>query len=397
MDPIYAAYLADPACADSVVQRVTRMHLPRAVPMPVLNAHWDSEEAYAMLTRLSSAYSIVPQPLAPFIADCRRRNRSYIGFLHPHRGGLFDDPELARDIYMAIAEGSADIENLQLLRRLSENESALDYREHVREYLLDAFKATCAESSPWQASYVCETCYIYIEDLDALDTDTLNHLLNTESFVRFAALDIVMGMGEATQSRFACALANCASQGVASACRVLQDLSNGPFHASVADAIRQHRYSPYIDRLGLATLWCCIPYLVKHRSARTMQRMVASNGKWAVLGGVVSALISMAAHVPPIPHVANPTTVHEAIHYMHCTEDVPPDRLLVDRCLQSEPVALVRISRRCRAVRLRMKCARAWTRRRMLMMCMARYTTEEGVLAFVVQHPFTWRLVLSYM
>lgn len=397
MHPVYERYLSDVETAGDVVELVRWSGSPR-VPRIVLDAHWRSETAYDMLKTLSIAHSIVPFPLAPFVADCRRRHRSYAEFLHPR--SLYDEPKLARDVLSEIGRADADMENLQLLRYLAQSRAAAQYRDLLTGFLHRAFALTCVETQPWQASYVCELCVFFMnpEHVDTLDCGALERFIRAPSCARNGALWVADKMGAAAQAQVAGALAECAAGGNARACRLLQDLSHSAYCCEVAAAVSGHAHCAYVDRLALDTLWLCVPLLAASESAFGLGRLVWHDGPRAVREGVVTALVAMVKHVPDVTPALDPQTVHEAIHYIYCHQRVPPCRFLVDACMRDAPKAVGRLARRCQPLRQQMVRARSWQRRREVAMGLAcGEAVGAGVLAWVQQHAFTWRLVMSWL
>lgn len=395
MHPVYERYLVDVASADDVVELVRWADAPR-VPRQVLDAHWSSMAAYEMLQTLSMSHAIVPYPLAPFVADCRRRGRSYLEFLHPR--SLYDEPELAGEVFRELGASACDTEKLQLLRYLAQSKAAIGYRDHVTDFMLRAFAATCPHERPWDASYVCELCVFYMnpQHLADLDVAALDRLLRVPSCARQPALWMVDAMGVAAQARVADALAACAASGNARSCRLLQDVSHSAHWDAVAAAVRAQGYAAYVDRLALSTLWAIVPVLRGAASAFGLHRLTWSDGPRAVREGVVSALVAHGKHVPDVTPAPDPQTVHEAIHYMYCHQRVPPNRFLVDACMRDEQTAVSRLARYCQPVRQQMACARRWQRRRAVALGLTRGSAAGAdVLTWVQQHAFTWRLVVG--
>lgn len=397
MHPVHQRYLADADASGAVIELARWSDTPR-VPRDVLQAHWDNDVGYDMLKTLSMAFRIVPHPLAPFVADCRRRGRSYVEFLHPHT--LYDEPALAREVFCEIGASDDDLEMLHLLRYLAQSKAAEQYRDYVSSFLQRALARACARTRPWDASIVCELCVFYMnpEHMASLDTRALDRLLRVASCARQPALCLADAMGVAAQAKIADALAACASAGSARACRLLQDVSYSKHWPTVAAAVQRHAHCAYVDRLALDTLWVCVPLLAGSGSACGLHRLVASDGPKAVRKGVISALIAQSKHVPDVPPVANPQSVHEAVHYMHCLQCVPPNRFLVDVCMREAPVAVSRLARRCKALRRQIVCAQKWHRRRTLALGLMRgKAVDVKLLVFVQQHVWTWRHVISYM
>ena len=394
-EDVYQLYAEDVSYAAAVVERL-RWADPPHVPKQVLDAHWDTEEAFELLQTLSIAHRIVPTPLAPFIEDCRQRGRDYMVFLHPD--SLFLEPELAVSVYAEVAAAGYELENLQVLRYLADDDRALQYRHLLQGFLTRGFAGCLVAERPWHASYICELCHIYVDNIAALDVNVLSGLLRNTSCARDAALALAFRMDTATQAHLASALATCAELNFGCACRILHDLSHGPHFAAVADAVVCHKYMPYIERMSIRVLRCIVPYLRENCGIRALRRIVASDGPACIRTGVFTSLIHLDVSVPDVPPVENPQGVHEAIHYMHCHSDVTPDRRMVDKCMAAEMPALYRIARRSQRVRRQIVCSRNWTRRRQLLMCLRTGAARKGTWLHSLQmNECIWPVVMTFI
>jgi hypothetical protein len=233
----------------------------------------------------------------------------------------------------------------------------------------------------------------------ALDPTVVGKLACREA-TSAAALVLVGRLSVDQRASIAGALAWAARCGRARAVQYLQMLSTDEMYAiRVACACSRYTYTPYIDRLGLATLWRMVTHMVMHASSARggLVRLAVSSGSRAVCAGVFTALIASGGVVPFHVPAVDPGTAHETVHYVHTTGALPPNPYMVDTAMQFSRclMALKMTSRRCRVLRLAMLRAVKWRRRRPLLQVLLR--GQCPLMSSLRSRPFTWRLVFAYI
>jgi len=143
-------------------------------------------------------------------------------------------------------------------------------------------------------------------------------------------------------------------------------------------------------------MWQIVPYLIESGATSGLRRLLGRDGPRAIRDGVFTALLALAA-APPLclTVVENPTSVHEALYYIHMHNDVPPNRYLVDEAMGTQFEALCRLARRSRPLRRQMCFSRNWTRRREHLTALIR--KQGDIMRWMRRHEFTWRLVFQYL
>lgn len=399
----YSRYLLHPTYADDVRWHVDKHH-ERSVPQEVLYAHWGSNHAFHLLEHLSVCYGIVPVPLAPFVADCVKRNRNYWSFLQP--GVLFAEPGLAAWVYRDLGRLEVDVEVLHVLLSLSTSDQSYQYAHHVRQYIVNAFVSrdtTIIDVS--SSSCICKLCAHYLDDAHKrrLCTRTLSSMLtDCGGETRAHALFLVTYLPQCMHAAVMDALVWCAVyDGNAKAMYFLQTLSGSRVYAKqLAEVLQRFPHHSYVDRLHLPVLWRMVPYLCRNRANISLMRLYESNSRASVKAGVLTGLVASNIGVtPPLDCIPSdsPCSVHDAVHYMLARHKVPPNRFLVDAALKNSisALALQVLSTTTAHLKKQMCCAKKWNRRRLVFLAL-KYA-HLPLFARLRNTQFAWRIVFSFL
>jgi hypothetical protein len=176
---------------------------------------------------------------------------------------------------------------------------------------------------------------------------------------------------------------------------ILYDLSELPMYAkSVASAVANTPYRPYMRMLGRPTLWYLVRYLRENDSGFALARLARDNPERAIRLGAVTHLIGAGKYVPAVnwnllDWVAS-SCVHQNIRAMHA-EGVACD---LERAMRYEPKAVDAIATKWPQLGREVK----WLRRRTFMMCTQAYSSGARALWHGLVHAEDIRkCVVGYM
>lgn len=389
----FQRYLANPHYVNDVRWHV-RNATAKTVPPEVLRAHWAHDDVYEMLTDLACDFAIVPSPLGDFVADCCKRKRSYLPFIHPH--SLFNEPALASWVFRELGNSPLDGEILQLLSYLASSEQSKNYRHHVQDYIVHAFASEAAYVCG--SKTICNLCAHYLEPGTELCAHTLSCMLTDRGMpTRVHALSLLSTLTQATHARVINALVWCAVYGYGAAARFVQDLSAGEYAVPLARAVQQFPHHFYVDRLHLDTLRRMVPYLIHYRALSCLVRLYEADRHAAIAQGVLTALL--ANRVRPLllcwPVPAEPRAMHDAVHYMYVKSIVPPNRYIVDDIMRSHLAALRTLVPTTAGLQRQMDLASNWYRRRVILLMLLQGT--DTLMQRLRRHEFAWRLVFAFL
>ena len=390
----FARYLQNPHYVDDVRWHVRQASV-KTVPPEVLHAHWHSDDAYELLTELSTEYRIVPIPLAPFVSDCCSRKRDFLCFLHPET--LFSEPPLARWVFEYLGCGKPDAEVLQLLVYLSSSDLSKKYRSHVESYLVKAFSSQAAVVCG--AANMCALMMHYVEPTATLCLSTLQSMLLSRGVsARVHTLSLLGHLPQSTHAQLIDPIVWCAVYGYAQAARYVQDLSGTTHAARLAHVIQQFPHHFYVDRLHLVTLRLMIPYLIHYRAISSLMRLYEADRHAAIQKGILTALLSN--RVKPLllcwPVDENPSSMHDMVHFMYVKGTVPTRNLtVVDELMKYHLSALRCLLPNTSGLERRMQLTSNWYRRRVVLLMLLQGTTP--LMQRLRLHEFAWRLVFAYL
>ena len=381
----------------SRVRRVTGK--PVAVPPYVLAAHWGDELGYSVLSTLSTRYRIVPGELLEFLQTTVALGRCIHTFLHPNT--LFAQPATATWVYTTLAKEPLSYSLVDRLCYLCSSCDSNAYGHHISPLVVSGLVGGAAGFVADDVIRgLCRLGCRYVPVSD-VPVNALGQLVYRETTCT-AALTLVGRLAFSQRASIAYALAWAARCGFARAVQYMQSLSTVEEYAPrIASACQMYLYAAYIDRLGLVTLWHMVPHMVAHaKEARLgLVRLAASSGSRAVSLGVFTALIGSTSGgvVPHCPHVLEPSTAHETVHFVHATGALPANPYMIDEAMQSQRclVALKKTSRRCRVLRVAMQRAAAYSRRRLALMALLR--GQCPLMSCLRLRPFMWRLVFAHI
>jgi len=396
-----AAYVRD---AGNAVQLLSVCHSVRSIGRTihlhpsVLHAHWSLPAGMDTLRVLATEYRIVPCPIGPFLMHCLHRGACILDFLHPC--SLFEDPEVASWVYMHLASMGPQLEVLSVLSYLSSTSSSHLHYKHLASMVLDALNDE-EEGGVHTVQSLCSLAYRTLDDTQVAQLDLMTlgkHIMCARTAT--AALHLLGRVPRPKRAAVAKPLAWAALRGCARAVFYLQQLSHEIVHAPlVASAIAAYGYSPYIDRLGTAVLWHLVPYLSRHGAHTGLLRLAMVDGPRAVATGVCTGLITRSRPVPAIAHVADPRSVHEVVHFIFATRQLPPRLLSVDAATDNfqSATAMRLVSRGCQPLRQYMARLQRWRSRRYWLVEMLRGTSKCPLMAQLSKHTFAWRLIFAYI
>jgi len=365
-----------------------------------MEAHWKSRSGMEVLLVLSKEYRIVPRRnLREFLAHCQKDGYGMMDFLHPC--SLFDDYELAADVYKYLGNLGPTVPLLTVLRYLGGSERSNAHGWQLWPMLHMGIRVAAERVT--QTHMLCSLAFRYfsVEQMALVDLRGVGEMA-LRSRTTNAALHLMARMTVAQHAKLARPLAFAAHTGYARAMYYLTALGRDPAHAiQVADAVQCYGYCAYMDRLNLNVLWRTVPFLVKNRANAALLRLACHDGRHAIEEGVFTAMIADSRPVPQLPPPKDPGTIHSAVHYVYMYHQLPPKRHIVDAAMWSNAFspmsALLKISRNCAPLRLYMVMARKWQRRRVDLVEMVRGHSSCAIMAQLKCHEFAWRLVFSYI